>query len=119
MRISDWSSDVCSSDLIASLLDACLSTRAERRVTLRAISLFRSSVDMSRNRLTDQRFAGQRFFARDSGGVDNLVEPVGDMVHPDVAQHRTVGGAMDDVAGAAAPDTRPQRVAPSGGGWKS
>src|SRR3546814_10737968 len=112
MRISDWSSDVCSSDLIASLLDACLSTRAERRVTLRAISLFRSSVDMSRNRLTDQRFAGQRFFARDSGGEDNLVEPVGDMVHPDVAQHSTVGGAIDDVAGAAEADHRHSTAEP-------
>src|SRR3546814_16055757 len=63
MRISDWSSDVCSSDLVG---DSQASNMRGR---------FVSGFDVSRRRLTGT--AGQRRFDAFAGGYDALGNPTG------------------------------------------
>src|SRR3546814_5103341 len=58
-RISDWSSDVCSSDLARKIMICCHAARAQcdRRATGRGVSHMQQSLDMPTADLRDQRRA--------------------------------------------------------------
>src|SRR3546814_16843936 len=64
MRISDWSSDVCSSDLLANFTGATILPTGRHALILNAPNLIRAALDRASTRLLTSALAGMPVEAR-------------------------------------------------------
>src|SRR3546814_4648986 len=107
MRISDWSSDVCSSDLLALIEEA--RARADHVVT----SIFVNPIQFGANEDLDRyprREASDAKLLSDRGCDVLWAPPVEEVYPPGFATNVSVGGVSEGLCGGSRPDRKSTRL---------